>query len=323
MTSPHAHDLKELRKALGAFVTGVTVIATLEANGNPRGFTANSFTSVSLDPPLILVCIAKSAVSYTTFAASKAFAVNILSEYQREISGVFASKAPDKFNAVAWRIGVGGSPLFEGVTGWFDCKTASTVDAGDHLILIGEIVDFGNSSANPLAYCRGGYVSLGLSQSAISAASGAAKVGAILERDGRILLLRGADGAFSLPLGSSLGPESNPRSLLGMLRAMGMTARMNFLFAVFENGPGESQNIYYRGVWESERSMTDDGAEAVAFGDVPFAQLKTDAMRAMLRRFIKERNEDAFSVYAGGEETGIVTPLAPASQPHILSSMQS
>ncbi|MDX2266308.1 MAG: flavin reductase family protein [Hyphomicrobiales bacterium] len=308
-----AHDRQELRKALGAFVTGVTVIATLEDSGAPRGFTANSFTSVSLDPPLILVCVGKMAASYPVFAACKSFAVNVLSERQLEISGVFASKAPDKFNSIAWRIGVGGSPLFDEVAAWFDCKTASTVEAGDHIILIGEIVDFGQTGANPLAYCRGGYVSLGLSQSVLSSASGAARVGAILERDNRILLLREADGAFSLPTAPSLGPESNPRSLLGMLRAMGIEARTSFLFAVFEDGPGESQSIFYRGVWDGEfGSYT--GASATPIEDIPFSQMKTDAMRAMLQRFVKERGEDVFGVYAGGVDAGVVATLSTVTK---------
>ncbi|MDZ4789963.1 MAG: flavin reductase family protein [Hyphomicrobiales bacterium] len=309
MTLHHPIDLLELRKALGLYVTGVTIVATLDKNGNPRGFTANSFTSVSLDPPLVLICIAKSAASYPVFAKAEAFAVNILAEQQREVSGLFASKSPDKFAVVEWRKGRGGSPLFEGVTAWLDCRTTSTVDAGDHLILIGEVIDFHQTLANPLAYCRGGYLSLGLSQNAVIAASGASRVGAILECDGRILMLRDSDGGMSLPIASNLGPEQNPRSLMGILRAMRVEARINFLFAVFEDGPGERHSIFYRGIWHGQFA-SEAMAVAVPTDEIPWSSLHNEAIRSMLQRFIKERGEDAFSVYAGGADTGMVATLA-------------
>src|SRR5690348_18311076 len=98
-----AIDPLELRRAFGTFMTGVTVITTHGADGSPRGFTANSFTSVSLDPPLLLVCIGKGAASLDTFLHADGFAVSILAEAQKEASGIFASKRPDKFAAVAWR----------------------------------------------------------------------------------------------------------------------------------------------------------------------------------------------------------------------------
>src|SRR4051794_17579652 len=102
MSAPPDHspiDALELRRAFGTFVTGVTVITTWDETGAPRGMTANSFTSVSLDPPLLLVCIGKGAASYPAFAAAPAFAVNLLHEGQTEVSSLFASKSTDKFRA--------------------------------------------------------------------------------------------------------------------------------------------------------------------------------------------------------------------------------
>src|ERR1700754_1916090 len=93
-------DARAFRRALGNFVTGVTIVTTIDAVGRPRGLTVNSFTSVSLSPPLVLACIANTAASYEVFRQSKAFAINILSEDQRSISDLFASKAEDKFDHV-------------------------------------------------------------------------------------------------------------------------------------------------------------------------------------------------------------------------------
>ncbi|TIU20123.1 MAG: flavin reductase family protein, partial [Mesorhizobium sp.] len=114
-------DSGEFRRALGSFLTGVTIVTTIGLEGEPRGFTANSFTSVSLDPPLVLVCIAHKALGHPVFATSKSFAINILNEGQKAASGIFASKAPDKFASVDWRPGQTGSPILDGSVACFDC----------------------------------------------------------------------------------------------------------------------------------------------------------------------------------------------------------
>ncbi len=145
-------DPRELRNALGAFMTGVTVVTTLDGDGNPRGLTANSFTSVSLDPPLVLFCIAKNAFSCPLFAGAARFAINILTEEQRDVSSTFASKIEDRFATVDWRPGQTGSPVLTGAAAWLDCRMHDQVDAGDHLILIGRVVAFDYSSANPLGF---------------------------------------------------------------------------------------------------------------------------------------------------------------------------
>jgi flavin reductase (DIM6/NTAB) family NADH-FMN oxidoreductase RutF len=95
-------DAMDLRRALGAFATGVTVVTTVDGDGNPRGFTANSFTSVSLEPPLILVCLAKRAASCPVFQVAESFAVNILSEDQKAVSSAFSSPTADRFGTVDW-----------------------------------------------------------------------------------------------------------------------------------------------------------------------------------------------------------------------------
>jgi flavin reductase (DIM6/NTAB) family NADH-FMN oxidoreductase RutF len=151
-------DVKELRRALGCFVTGVTVVTTIAADGEPRGFTANSFTSVSLDPPLVLVCMAKSAGSYDIFRKTSAFAINILQEDQRDISATFASPRPDKFVGLQWTSARTGSPLLPDCSAWLDCDMHKQIDAGDHVILIGRTVDFAHSPRPPLGYYSGNYL---------------------------------------------------------------------------------------------------------------------------------------------------------------------
>ena len=130
----NSFDLRELRNAFGTFMTGVTIITTREQSGIPRGFTANSFCSVSLDPPLVSVCIGKSADSVDIFTEADRFAINILAEDQIETSGLFASKRADKFDITPWEESEGHCPVLTGTCAWFDCEVHQKVDAGDHIL---------------------------------------------------------------------------------------------------------------------------------------------------------------------------------------------
>jgi len=314
-----AFDAGEFRRALGSFLTGVTIVTTIGAEGEPRGFTANSFTSVSLDPPLVLVCIAKKAMGHPVFSTSKCFAINILSEGQKTASGVFASKAPDKFSAVEWRSGRTGSPLLDGSVAAFDCDLDQLVDAGDHSILIGRVRDFSHNGAQPLGYCRGAYVAPGLSQEALAAAPPDMEVGAILEDEGRVLFFETADGFHELPAGRGLGTASDAKSLKGRLAASAVNAQLGFLFAVWDDTATPSRaHVYYRGSVDAPTP----GNSQVRLVDIDrIAQLRIadPAVRSMLARYARERMEDAFGVYVGNEVEGEVQPLArPASaQPAI------
>jgi flavin reductase (DIM6/NTAB) family NADH-FMN oxidoreductase RutF len=227
-------DTSEFRRALGAFVTGVTVVTTIQPDGSPRGFTANSFTSVSLDPALILVCIAKKASSHPVFSETQRFAVSVLAEDQRPVSGVFASKSADKFAQVAWHARRTGGPVMDGAAASFDCETHQVMDAGDHIILIGRVVDFTHTSATPLGYCRGVYVDFSLSQEALAATGQRAQVGAILEHPAGLVLIETASGALQLPIGTRLEPLADAARLRGVLERYRLNANLDFLFAVFE-----------------------------------------------------------------------------------------
>lgn len=158
--STELFNTRDLRDALGTFATGVTIVTTTLPTGEPIGFTANSFTSVSLDPPLILVCIAKSAAGYAAYTSANAFCVNVLSEDQRDLSGTFAQRGTDKFVGVSWHQDRTGSPILDGSVSYFDCNMHQVVDAGDHAILLGRVVAFDATDDTPLCYHRGKYAAL-------------------------------------------------------------------------------------------------------------------------------------------------------------------
>ena len=158
MTTPI--DPWEFRRALGQFGTGVTVITTCEPDGTPRGFTANSFSSVSLNPPLVSVCVASTAASAAVFKTTPWFSINILAEEQRDVSNVFATQRPDKFLVTEWKLGKTGMPLISGTLVTFECSQHTIVEAGDHLILIGRVEAFETREGWPLLYYRGAYQTL-------------------------------------------------------------------------------------------------------------------------------------------------------------------
>jgi 3-hydroxy-9,10-secoandrosta-1,3,5(10)-triene-9,17-dione monooxygenase reductase component len=150
-------DEASFRSVLGHFATGVTVITAMDGR-EPVGMAANSFTSVSLDPPLVLFCAAKSSSTWPRIQTAKQFAVNVLSEHQEDVSRVFATKGADRFHAVGWRPGAGGSPVLDDVLAYIDCRIDAEHEAGDHVIVIGRVLDLGVAAdAGPLLFHKGGY----------------------------------------------------------------------------------------------------------------------------------------------------------------------
>ena len=144
-----------LRDTFGSFATGRTIVTTCKPNGQPRGLTASSFTSVSLDPPLLLVCIAKEALTCNTLENADYFAVNILASNQEEISSLFAAQSAEKFKITKWRANTQKIPLIEGTVANFSCARNRLVDGGDHLILMGEVLSFEVRQGTALGYDSG------------------------------------------------------------------------------------------------------------------------------------------------------------------------
>ncbi|MGB3148744.1 MAG: flavin reductase family protein, partial [Paracoccaceae bacterium] len=302
-TRPTSPDLRALRNAFGAFATGVTVLTTRQSDGTPRGFTANSFTSVSLDPPLLLVCLAKSAHSCQTFMEAEHFAVNVLAEDQKAISGLFASREPDKFDQCAWTPGVGDVPLIDGALAQLACARERLVDAGDHIILIGRVLDFATSAASPLGYYKGTYFSIGLESSLVDAvaATGGTMVGAVLTDGGRILLAEAADGGLSVP--KAPGTRPNLAGLRAHLQAMDLRPEVEFLYAVYEDRDTGLNGIYYHG---QVAGPVPAGMVLLPLDGLPFDRVTNAAERSMLERYAQEFRHGAFGIYQGDETSGKV-----------------
>lgn len=153
-------DQRKLRDIAGTFATGVTVLTTRDADGKPVGMTANSFTSLSLDPALVLITINKDASLYNTFMEADFFGINILSEHQEYLSRQFSRKNIDRFEGVSFETGVTGAPLLPETIGFFDCAVSNIYDGGDHTIIIGEVKDGDARDKNPLVFYKGRYTNI-------------------------------------------------------------------------------------------------------------------------------------------------------------------
>ena len=156
-----APDSRALRNALGQFATGITVVTTRAGNGSFVGLTVNSFSALSLEPPLILWSLRCSSPSLPVFEAADRFVVNVLAEAQVEVSRRFASPQADKFEGVPHAENAWGLPLLHGASAWFECRTVSRQIAGDHCLFIAEVERFTLSEAAPLLFHAGGYFALG------------------------------------------------------------------------------------------------------------------------------------------------------------------
>lgn len=152
-----AMDLQQLRRVMGHFATGVTVITTMDKSGAPFGLTANAFTSLSLNPPLVLICIDKEVQCYSCFEESGVFAVNVLSEDQEKLSRRFATKGIEKFTDVKWHKGHHGIALLDGAIGYIECKVVHSYEGGDHTIYVGGILNATASGGRPLIFFKGKY----------------------------------------------------------------------------------------------------------------------------------------------------------------------
>ena len=146
-----------LRQALGRFTTGVTIVTCVDAGGARAGLTANSFSGLSLDPPLVLWSLRRSSGSLAAFAQATHFAVNVLAEAQVDLSRRFASSVEQKFAEGPWSDGRFGAPVLAGCAAVFECATASMQDAGDHVLFIGQVLTLLESPVPPLVFQSGHY----------------------------------------------------------------------------------------------------------------------------------------------------------------------
>ncbi|MFJ2199736.1 flavin reductase family protein [Streptomyces violaceusniger] len=153
-----APDSARFRSVLGHFPSGITAITSRDAQGGPVGMTVASFTSVSLDPPLVAFLPGKTSSTFPVIAERGTFCVNVLATGQERICSALSVSGGDKFAEVAWRSGPNGDPVIDGVVAWIGCTVEAVHDAGDHYIVIGRVNDLGaDSTASPLLFFRSGY----------------------------------------------------------------------------------------------------------------------------------------------------------------------
>lgn len=294
-------------------MTGVTVVAATAPDSSPRAFTANSFTSVSLDPPLILVCLAKSSLSYDVFYAATEFSVSILGDWQRDVSSMFATRGAAKEEALK-ALPIRGSPYVDGALAVMLCDRRELVDAGDHVILLGDVKSFTTSAGQPLGFFKGGYISFGLAERQLERLSSSLVVGGLLEVDGRVLLCR-RPGAphWEIPRRAAAQGEPHSKLLEGLFSRLGVAAQSSFLYSLFQD-EGDSHMTM---VFSMERTAADipgppaDGVEVGFFGetDEPWTLVSGAMSEGLLQRFFRERAADCFGVYYDTSDGGRVSPL--------------
>ncbi len=151
------NDSAAFRRALGCFPTGIAVVTTIDAEGQPAGITVSSFNSVSLEPPLVLWSIGRASVSFDIFARGDFFAVNVLSRAELDLVARFAASGGDKFRGLSCGRGVGGVPILPDFAACFECATEHRYDGGDHMIIVGRVLAFEDHDKEPLIVHRGQY----------------------------------------------------------------------------------------------------------------------------------------------------------------------
>ncbi len=153
-------DAARFRRACSKFATGVAIATVVSSDGQPHGMTVNSFTSVSLEPPLVLVCVDAGGNMAGLFAQASHYGVNVLRESQADLSNRFSQRGFDRFDSVAWTRGAAGVPMLDGALARFECAVRHRVVAGDHSILIAEVVAAEYEDGAPLLYFDSGYRAL-------------------------------------------------------------------------------------------------------------------------------------------------------------------
>jgi flavin reductase (DIM6/NTAB) family NADH-FMN oxidoreductase RutF len=154
------HENKKLRHTLGRFATGVAVVTTSSGGNQPSGLTINSFSSVSLDPPLILWSLSLNSARRDIFESAEYFAINILAGDQLDLCQHFSSTIPDLFSDIAWQPSPNGQPILDGVVASLECRTWNLVEGGDHIIILGEVLAHHHNDKAPLIFAKGQLTSL-------------------------------------------------------------------------------------------------------------------------------------------------------------------
>jgi len=303
-----ADKRRQLRDAFGAFMTGVTVVTTNDRQGNPIGFTANSFSSVSLDPALLLVSIDKRSANFANFTGCDHFAVNILSEQQKETSNIFAQKIEDRFALIDWRKADSGVPLIEESSAWFDCSLHQVVDAGDHAILIGKVEAFSSCGTAGLGYYRGVYFTP--YQNAESLIGGPdVVVSALIESAGQALMVE-KQGSYSLP-SRRVNQSSVSETLNQLFADLEVQASPGFVYSIWEDRQKNQQHIVFLCVQSGASKLnTARQAQWYSLNQLDALPIADSALKSLMNRFVRESAVGNYGLYYGDECQGSVRHFA-------------
>ncbi|WP_425078158.1 flavin reductase family protein [Ruegeria denitrificans] len=294
-------DPRDLRRAFGKFMTGVTVVTTRNASGMALGFTANSFTSVSLDPPLLIVCPGKNLSSYGEFSACTHFTVSVLAEGQEDVSNTFASFKGDRFAKTDHSLDAREIPLITGAVATFSCRTHRVVEAGDHCVLIGQVEAYSHNDRPALGYANGRYFSLGLERGALEPTGRRIVCGAIIEHEGRVLLEK-TDAGFRPPQVTLSVRRQLRDSLRQDLHDRGIDANLGVVYSVYDDAT--AHHVYVLG---NAPDLPKHGKlEAVAIEDLAALSYTTTPITTMISRFALESRTRDFSLYLGSAQQGDV-----------------
>jgi hypothetical protein len=235
-----------------------------------------------------------------------------LAETQHQISSTFASKKTiDKFADLAIEERERTSPVLHGVLAWLDCDVHQRIDAGDHIVLIGRVIDHGHSECTPLGFFSGNYVDFSLARRAVEAANDhASTVAGIFEWNGQILLLK-QGSHWGLPMGSTLGEGTyEAGSLFDVLRRHGINASVTFVFSIAHEETTGRTSIYYRGEISSPAPQENSTVRLARIDELPWDEMQP-GYRGMLERYMRERSEARFGIYVGTTRAGRVKNLEP------------
>ena len=298
------NKIRELRDAFGSFMTGVTVVTTCKDDGTPLGFTANSFSSVSLDPALLLVSIAKTSSNYNNFANASHFAINILAEEQKDVSNTFARPSDDRFANLAWTKSASHNPVIDQVSAWFDCTTYQVVDAGDHAILIGKVEDFGSAGFAGLGYYRGAYFTPAKSSTDVISSMKVMMM-ALIGHENQILLEQTQDQKWTLPH-LMVEKDGAEKALEKIFAAYQPEASPSFIYSVYDDVTTQQQYIAF--LCNTPIAHATKG-QFVDLNDLEQLTFVDSALESMLMRYRKENHLKTYGVYYGNQISGTVRQI--------------
>ena len=298
------NKIRELRDAFGSFMTGVTVVTTCKDDGTPLGFTANSFASVSLDPALLLVSIAKTSSNYNNFANASHFAINILAEEQKDVSNTFARPSDDRFASLAWSVSENQNPIIDHVSAWFDCTTYQMVDAGDHAILIGKVENFASAGFAGLGYYRGAYFTPAKSSTDVISSMKVMMM-ALIGHENQILLDKTTDGRWTLPH-LMVDKDGAEKALEKIFASYQPEASPSFIYSVYDDVTTQQQYIAFlcnTPVLDAHKG------QFVDLNDLDQMNFVDSALQSMLMRYRKENHLKTYGVYYGNQTSGTVRQI--------------